>query len=148
MLLCCTPLRQRRSCIYTVAEVAFCICTTPQLSSAARSRPSEAYQPRRSIDMTIVVHAGTQHGWKLDPQYKLPKMRCFGGDPRPQRIRRDPSQPPLVSEAVPDEAPAAGTAEPEEPTFALRTSRAKPPQPKQVQQVPAQTGGSDRTARS
>jgi len=75
-----------------------------------------------------------QHGLKLDPQYKLPKMRCFGGDPRPQRIRKDPSQPPLVSEAV-SESPTTGVAGTEEPAFALRTSKAKP-QPRQTQQVP------------
>ena len=60
-------------------------------------------------------------------------MRCFGGDPRPQRIRKDRSQPPLVSEAV-DVVSPAGAADVEEPTFALRTSKAKP-QPRQAQQV-------------
>ena len=70
---------------------------------------------------TRVAALYPQHGLELDQKYKLPKMRCFAGDPRPQRIRKDPSQPPLV-----EEIPGAGPVEGEEPSFALRTTRAKP----------------------
>ena len=80
----------------------------------------------------VVVLCALQHSLQLDQKYKLPKTRCFGGDPRPQRIRKDPSQPPLVAE-IPSAAPLSD----EEPSFALRTSKAKlqPKRPSQARQT-------------
>jgi hypothetical protein len=52
---------------------------------------------RSALASTALAHLAAKLGWALEPQFKLPRRRCFDAPPRPQRVRL-PGRAPLVSE--------------------------------------------------
>ncbi|GIL87662.1 hypothetical protein Vretimale_14666 [Volvox reticuliferus] len=119
--LSCGPPRietDRKGALCTVVDVVF---NSDVVRAAAAARKLKA--------MLIEVATGwvaNKMSVELDPRYKLPKMRYKGEVVASQRIRAEDKKKQLVTELRDVD---------EEPSFALRTSKApRPPPPSQQQQ--------------
>ncbi|GLI63806.1 hypothetical protein VaNZ11_006903 [Volvox africanus] len=132
--LSCGPPRldnDRKGALCTVIDVVF---NSDVVRAAAVARKLKA--------MLIEVATGwvaNKISVELDPRYKLPKMRYKGEVVASQRIRAEEKKKQLVTELRDVD---------EEPSFALRTTKAPPPPPPPPQQQQKQQSRDGATAAS